>query len=96
VPEGDALHRVATRLRPALEGRTLARFEAPASPATGSWHLYRVGERWRKRAHRARDVVGADEWVAVCSSAPVVWTYPTVSSGASPVDHLGPHCQARA
>jgi endonuclease-8 len=29
VPEGDTLHRVAERLRPALAGKRLARFEAP-------------------------------------------------------------------
>src|SRR3954465_13747390 len=29
MPEGDTLHRAANRLRPALEGATLRRFEAP-------------------------------------------------------------------
>jgi endonuclease-8 len=29
VPEGDTLHRIAARLRPALEGQTLRRFDAP-------------------------------------------------------------------
>jgi endonuclease-8 len=29
VPEGDTIHRAAARLRPALEGRSLVRFEAP-------------------------------------------------------------------
>jgi len=24
---------------------------------TGQWHLYRVGERWRKETHRARVVI---------------------------------------
>jgi len=48
---------------------------------TGSWHLYRTGERWQKPAHAARALieVGPDAadgdrrgWVAVCFSAPVV------------------------
>lgn len=42
---------------------------------TGSWHLYRHGEKWRKPAHRARVVVDVGDWVAVCFSAPVVETY---------------------
>src|SRR5690606_29222073 len=29
---------------------------------TGSWHLYRDGERWAKPAHLARVVLGAGEW----------------------------------
>jgi endonuclease-8 len=111
VPEGDTLFKAAARLRPALEGHVLTRFEAPRlrgdRPAngvridgveargkhllvhfddglslrthlrmTGSWHLYREGERWQKPAHLARAVVGADSgWVAVCFQAPVVETY---------------------
>src|SRR5438105_247687 len=47
---------------------------------TGSWHLYRPGERWRKQRAAARAVVevagddehGRDGWVAVCFAAPVV------------------------
>lgn len=43
---------------------------------SGSWHVYREGERWRKAAHLARAVVGADSgWVAVCFQAPVVETF---------------------
>jgi endonuclease VIII len=92
VPEGDTIHRAAARLRPALAGRRVLRFEAPRAPRpwpaagalvtgveargkhllvhfddgwtlqthmrmTGSWHLYRPGERWRKPAHLARAVI---------------------------------------
>jgi endonuclease-8 len=32
VPEGDTIHRAADRLRPALEGAVLERFEAPTAP----------------------------------------------------------------
>src|SRR5688500_7934300 len=38
---------------------------------TGSWHLYRTGERWRKPAHLARAVIDVEGWTAVCFSAPV-------------------------
>ncbi|HSL57987.1 MAG TPA: DNA-formamidopyrimidine glycosylase family protein [Acidimicrobiales bacterium] len=59
---------------------------------SGSWHLYRTGERWRKPAHLVRALVEVDEWVAVCFSAPVVRTYPTppADDGAAPLGHLGP------
>jgi endonuclease VIII len=39
---------------------------------TGSWHLYRPGERWRKPGAHARIVLETDAWVAVCFAAPVV------------------------
>jgi endonuclease-8 len=131
VPEGDTLHRTANRLRPALAGATLERFEAPRllgdrpTPGVtigdveaagkhllvhfddgltlrthlgmpGSWHLYRVGERWRKPSHLLRALVGVEGWDAVCFSAPQVQTYrPDRPGGAlgtavDPVGHLGP------
>lgn len=131
MPEGDTLHRTANRLRPALAGATLERFEAPRllgdrpTPGVtigdveatgkhllvhfddgltlrthlgmpGSWHLYRVGERWRKPRHLLRALVGVDGWDAVCFSAPQVQTYrPDRPGGAlgtalDPVGRLGP------
>ena len=42
---------------------------------SGSWHLYRVGERWRKDSDQARVVIEVPDWVAVCFNAPVVETY---------------------
>ncbi len=39
---------------------------------TGSWHLYRPGERFRLPAHRARLVLKTADWWAVCFSAPVI------------------------
>jgi len=124
VPEGDTLHRTASRLRPALIDQPLVRLEAPrlVGPRprigerilgvesvgknllirfesrivlqthmmmTGSWHLYRTGERWRRQAHLMRALVEVDGWVAVCFSAPVVRTF-VEGSAATPVDHLGP------
>jgi endonuclease-8 len=131
VPEGDTIHRAAQRLRPALAGRVVRRFEAPRLAGdrpkpglriddveavgkhllvhfeggltlqthmrmTGSWHLYRPGERWRKGAHLARVVIEVDDWVAVCFSAPTVRTYRRdVNAVAAPTAHLGPDlCRA--
>jgi endonuclease-8 len=42
---------------------------------TGSWHLYRAGEGWRKPDTQVRVVIQVPEWVAVCFNAPVVETY---------------------
>jgi len=39
---------------------------------SGSWHLYRPGERWRRPHHLARLELSVAEWVAVCFSAPVI------------------------
>lgn len=66
---------------------------------TGSWHLYRPGERWRKKPGAARVVleVAADGersgWVAVCFAAPVVELVASEDDGrpgADPTAHLGP------
>lgn len=39
---------------------------------TGSWHVYRSGERWQRPAHQARVVLTCGDRVAVCFNAPVV------------------------
>jgi endonuclease-8 len=39
---------------------------------TGSWHVYPVGERWRKPARQARLVVETGARLAVCFNAPVI------------------------
>lgn len=63
---------------------------------SGSWHLYRAGERWQRPAHLARVVVAVPEWEAVCFAAPVVeLTLEPVPPGEAPasvaaVAHLGP------
>lgn len=38
---------------------------------SGSWHLYRPGERWRRPRGTARAVIETTDWVAVCFGAPV-------------------------
>jgi endonuclease-8 len=107
VPEGDTIHRTAGRLRPALLGEAVTRFEAPrlagrlVEPGAmitavdaagkhllihfddervlrthlrmnGSWHLYRVGERWKRPHHQMRALVATETWECVCFLAPVV------------------------
>ena len=58
---------------------------------TGSWHMYRIGERWRKPPHRARVVIGVADWVAVCFSAPVVEAYRDFDRARHPIlGRLGP------
>jgi endonuclease VIII len=42
---------------------------------SGSWHLYRHGERWRRSPHKLRAALEVPDWLAVCFSAPVVETY---------------------
>ena len=42
---------------------------------TGSWHVYRPGQKWRKRRHLARVIIETEDWVAVAFSAPLVETY---------------------
>ena len=39
---------------------------------TGSWHVYRSGERWRRPAHLAGLVLECGDRVAVCFNAPVI------------------------
>lgn len=39
---------------------------------TGSWHLYRPNEKWKKPARLARVVLVTEDAVAVCFNAPVV------------------------
>ncbi len=59
---------------------------------TGSWHLYRPGERWQRPSHLVRALIEVDAdaddprgWIAVCFSAPVVELV-----RAPRTDHLGP------
>ena len=130
MPEGDTIHRAAIRMRPALAGHALTRFESARlggdrpqlgeriddveargkhllihfsggitlrthMKMTGSWHLYREGERWRKGAHLARVVVGADGgWLGVCFQAPVVETYHRALGEPIPLATLGPDLTA--
>ncbi|MCU0270646.1 MAG: hypothetical protein MUF83_18655 [Acidimicrobiales bacterium] len=53
---------------------------------SGSWHLYRAGERWQRAPHRARVVLDVGDWVAVCFDAPVV----ELTRDDAGTAHLGP------
>lgn len=65
---------------------------------TGSWHLYRVGERWRKSVHRMRAEIAVADWIAVCFDAPVVETFRSLDRTRHPgFGSLGPDlCDADA
>jgi endonuclease-8 len=39
---------------------------------TGSWHLYRAGERWKKPQWQAKIIIECGDRLAVCFNAPVV------------------------
>ena len=52
---------------------------------TGSWHLYRSGERWKRSPAGMRALVAVPDWEAVCFRAPTVEL--TVDP---PIGHLGP------
>jgi endonuclease VIII len=70
-----------------LEGRTIERVRAAGKNLiiefsddlhlhthmrmNGSWHIYRPGERWRKRRNEMRIVLQTDAWVAVAFNVPV-------------------------
>ena len=56
---------------------------------TGSWHLYRPGERWRRSRSTLRVLLEVEDWVAVCFSAPHVRYHRPGVRDPGPT-HLGP------
>lgn len=56
---------------------------------TGSWHLYRPGERWLKSRWAMRALVEVPDRVAVCFAAPEVELLDALGA-ADAVGHLGP------
>lgn len=42
---------------------------------SGTWHLYRMGERWRRPQRQVGVMVENEEWVAVCFNAAAVETF---------------------
>lgn len=62
---------------------------------SGSWHLYRHGERWRRGANRARVRLDTAAWVAVCFDAPVCELLSAAQVDAHPsLAGLGPDATA--
>lgn len=58
---------------------------------TGSWHIYRPGERWQKPRRFARAVIETDDFVAICFSAPIVELIPSGKLATHPsLSRLGP------
>jgi endonuclease VIII len=58
---------------------------------SGSWHLYRTGERWRMGRSRMRVVIGTEEWEAVGFNIPVAEFHTARSlERSSQVPKLGP------
>ena len=42
---------------------------------SGTWHLYRRGDAWRRSYNQMRAAIEVDNWVAVCFNAAVVETF---------------------
>src|SRR5215469_16920300 len=58
---------------------------------SGSWHLYRVGERWRMRRDKMRVVIRTADWEAVGFNIPVAEFHtPRSLERSSQVPKLGP------
>ncbi len=58
---------------------------------TGSWHLYRTGEKWRRSRSSVRVLIEADnDWIAVCFAAPRVRLSRPDRSRATWPNQLGP------
>jgi len=58
---------------------------------TGSWHLYRTGDRWRRPYTQMRAAIEVADWVAVCFNAPNVETYRRADRRRHPgMGRLGP------
>ena len=58
---------------------------------TGSWHLYRAGDRWRRPYTQMRAAIEVADWVAVCFNAPNVETYRRADQRRHPgMGRLGP------
>jgi endonuclease-8 len=64
---------------------------------SGSWHLYRTGQRWQRPSHLMRALVEVDGWQAVCFSAPEVEWLREPPGEDVRLAHLGPDlCRADA
>lgn len=63
---------------------------------TGSWHLYRAGDQWRRPYAQMRAAIEVADWVAVCFNAPHVETHRRVDKRRHPGSgRLGPDlCKA--
>jgi endonuclease VIII len=62
---------------------------------TGSWHLYRTSDTWRRSYAQMRVAIQVEDWIAVCFNAPNVETYRRADRRRHPgMGRLGPDlCQ---
>jgi len=56
---------------------------------SGSWHLYRIGERWQMGRNRMRALIRTEEWEAVAFNVPVMEFHTQRTLERSPVSKLG-------
>lgn len=83
--EGDEGSR---RTRPGWSGPLVLRTHMLMS---GSWHIYRVGERWQRSPAGARVVVGTEAFVAVAFTVPIAeFVRASELEGEGPIGRLGP------
>ena len=58
---------------------------------SGSWHIYRAGERWRRPHVQMRAAIHTDAWVAVAFQVPIAEFHTAASLARHrSVTHLGP------
>lgn len=63
---------------------------------SGSWHIYRSGERWQRSPANARVVVGTDAFVAVGFAVPIAeFVLASELEAEGPIGKLGPDVLAR-
>lgn len=105
VAGGARHHRIEGRQVAAVQARgkhVIVRFSGGPALHThmrmsGSWHLYRVGSRWRQSESLARAVIETGDRVAVCFAAPVVeWLTPGQEAAHEPLRSLGPDVLAES
>ena len=70
--EGQSVSKVEARGKNLLVAFEDGRILHTHMRMTGSWHIYRPGERWQRPRRRARVVLTTTDFVAVCFDAPVV------------------------
>lgn len=62
---------------------------------SGSWHVYRPGERWQRAPSRMRVRLDVADFVAVAFDVPVAELVPAAELARGPVGELGPDLLAR-
>lgn len=88
---GSAIDRVEARGKHLLMWFSGGRVLRTHMRMHGSWHLYRVGERWQRPRHEMRILIGAGELMAVAFMVPVAeWATGDTATDIDAVRELGP------